>query len=65
MYYPAINRLDGGGEVPESEWSGVVRIADGESSGSGVLSRSGLHILTAAHVVDDFDPSDTKVYFPG
>lgn len=62
--YPVLSRLDGGGEVFGSGWSGVVYITDGQTSGSGVLTESGLHILTASHVVDDFQVSETRVIFP-
>ena len=59
-----ISRLDGGGEVTGSTWSGLAYITDGEIAGSGVLMESGLHVLTASHVVDDFLASETKVSFP-
>ena len=62
--YPTISRLDGDGEVFGSGWSGVVSIKDGETAGSSVLTTSGLHLLTASHVVDDSQPSDIEVSFP-
>ena len=45
---------------------GVVRIVDvtqGGISGSGSLLWDGMHILTAAHVVDGILPSDLFIYF--
>jgi hypothetical protein len=49
---PLISRYDGIGTSPGVGWSGVARIHDGRVSGSRVLLASGLHLLTAAHVVD-------------
>ncbi len=60
---PAFSYPGGSGAVIYPDWSGVVRISDGNNTGSGVLSSSGLHVITAAHVVQDFQISNTSVYF--
>lgn len=61
---PAVNRFDGGGDVPGSYWSGVVLLSGGGYTGSGVLTSSGLHILTAAHVLENLCPGCVTVHFP-
>jgi hypothetical protein len=60
---PLISRYDGTGASAGDKWSGVARIHDGRISGSAVLLTSGLHLLTAAHVVKDLVLADSQVVF--
>jgi hypothetical protein len=62
-YTPLISRYDGTGASAGIGWTGLVRVHDGRITGSGVLLASGLHILTAAHVVDALVPADSQVVF--
>lgn len=52
VYTPLISRYDGTGTINGDGWTGVACIHDGSISGSAVLLASGLHLLTAAHVID-------------
>ena len=58
-----MSRLDGLAVEAGREWTGVVRISDGSVSSSGVLLDSGIHILTAAHLLDDFSLATGQVHF--
>lgn len=58
-----ISRLDGNAVVGSDEWSGVAYVHDGHIAGSAVLLKSGLHLLTAAHVADSLDRSSASVDF--
>lgn len=44
-------------------WSGVAYVHDGTVGGSAVLLQSGLHLLTAAHVVESLDVATAEVVF--
>lgn len=60
---PMLTRMDGSGLAAGREWTGVVRIGDGHVNGSGVLLDSGIHILTAAHLIERFSLESGRVYF--
>lgn len=47
---------------PGGSFDGVVNVTNSQYQGSGVLLETGVHILTAAHVVDLLDPF-TQVHF--
>lgn len=59
---PTLALYNDTGATAGKAWTGVVRIADGYVSASGVLLTSGLHILTAAHVVQSLDLTSTTVF---
>lgn len=63
IYTPLLSRYDGTGGIAGPAWTGVVRVHDRRVSGSAVLLASGLHLLTAAHLVDDFDLVAGEVIF--
>ena len=63
IFTSLISRYDGDGVSNDTEWPGVARIHDGLISGSGVLLASGLHLLTAAHLVDDLILANSVVVF--
>ncbi|EFI33155.1 Na-Ca exchanger/integrin-beta4 [Desulfonatronospira thiodismutans ASO3-1] len=44
-------------------WSGVAKVSDGYKQGSSVLHESGIFIITAGHVVEDFHLSGGSVDF--
>ncbi len=44
-------------------WSGVARVSDGYKEGSSVLHESGIFMITAGHVVDDFHMPGGSVQF--
>ncbi|MBU4261312.1 MAG: serine protease, partial [Proteobacteria bacterium] len=54
-FAPLISRYDGAGLSAGTDWTGVAYIHDRQVCGSGVLLASGLHLLTAAHLVDAFN----------
>lgn len=60
---PVSDPFDSGYVVPTGGFAGVVSIFGTETRGSGVLLSDGLHILTAAHVVNDYTASDLSIYF--
>jgi len=45
------------------QWTGVVRVRDGLSMASGVLLFTGVHILTAGHLIDSFNLQNGLVEF--
>jgi len=60
---PSDSAFDTGYVVPTGGFSGVVSIFGTETRGSGALLSTGLHILTAAHVVSGYSAADMTVYF--
>ena len=63
IYTPLVSRYDGAANSAGLAWTGVARIHDRRVSGSAVLLASGLHLLTVAHLVDDFDFAAGEVVF--
>lgn len=63
IYTPLVSRYDGAGDSAGLAWTGVTRIHDRRVSGSAVLLTSGLHLLTVAHLMDDFDFAAGEVVF--